>query len=131
MKELEGTISIKDYLDSQFESLKEQVEEIKSAAGRRMDGFENQLGTMNETLLRLTVTVEDHKARSDTLQDMVTPIHKEREAKRIIAEYKAKRRRALKAKLRGPGAIITVLAGTSAFSAWVAYAWEWIMGLFK
>jgi len=123
-------ISIKDYLDAKFESLNSRMDRSEEAHAEHAQKTDERLDEMSSTLVRLTDTVEIHERRSTTLEEATRPLLDSYMQRRIISKYKADRRRALKAKLKGPGMIFGALAGTSLFSAWVAYAWEWIKSLF-
>jgi len=112
--------SIKDYLDEKFKNLHETIEDLK----------DNQ-ASMGQTLVRLTHTVEIHEKRSTNLEEETKPLRDEFTQRKIIAAYRQRKRREFKAKMKVPGMIFAALLGTSAFSGFVAYFWDWIKGFFS
>lgn len=97
-------LKYKMLLDSVQET-KEGVKEVKV----KQDDHATKTQKIEITLAKVCDSIEYHIKRTDLLEDMVEPIHKEKVEKEAIKAYKKKQREDLMYKLKLPVAIGTAL----------------------
>lgn len=84
----------------------------------KIDEIRKDMTEVKVTLARNTESLEHHVARTDQLQEMVTPVYQDFIAKKAVKEYKEEWRKDFVYKLKLPGYILAAMASAGAIWAW-------------